>query len=86
MKPTHQLKTGTNRDVCAWQNDRKSSVPIWVFRNFHDLGGAGVLTHRSGEKVQIGDWICIDMENRKNAIVLTNGEFQEWFVEIPVKS
>lgn len=54
---------------------------MWVVRNFHDLGGSGVLTHRNGEKVKVNDWIVCDVENRVAACV-TDAEFKLVFTEL----
>jgi hypothetical protein len=78
MKPTHQLKMWPHTDVRAWRFERRSARPLWVFRNFHELG-AGSLTHRSGEKAHEGNWIvAVDGV----ALVLTHDEFQLCFREI----
>jgi len=83
MKPTHQLRTGSQDDVVAWQFTPLSYVPVWVARNFHDLDGSrSQLTHNSGEKVNCGDWIVRDPE-KSAAMVLTNEEFDLCFVALP---
>jgi len=81
MKPTHQLRNGTHEDVTAWQFLKDSPRPVWVFRAFHDLGGGQHLTHRSGAKVKLTDWIVCVSEG--TCIVLTNEEFDKCFVELP---
>ena len=81
MKPTHQLRNGTHEDVTAWRYLKEASVPVWVFRAFNDLGG-GHLTHRSGAKVKLGEWI-VSVPGDKTAIILTDEEFNKCFVELP---
>ncbi len=84
MKATHQLKSGTHKDAVAWQFLQDNPMPVWVFRSFHDLGGGRQeLTHRSGAKVQLTNWIVLDAENPKVATVLTDEEFRAIFVKLP---
>ena len=81
MIPTHQLRSSDHTDVTAWRFLRDADVPGWVFRNFHDLGGSRhELTHRSGAKVQLGDWI---VRGEQTAFVLTDEEFNSVFMELP---
>ena len=81
MKPTHQLRNGTHDDVTAWQFLKDSPRPVWVFRAFHDLGSGQYLTHRSGVKVQLTEWIV--RLNEASCVVLTDEEFNLCFVELP---
>jgi hypothetical protein len=76
--PTH-TNPETHARVTAWHYLSTSPIPIWVARNFHDIGN-GKRTHRSGYAVPEGDWI-IDLGG--SAIVLTDAEFQKCFE--PVK-
>ncbi len=86
MKPTHQHRNGTHEDVTAWQFLKDNPMPVWVFRAFHDLGGGRKqLTHRSGVKVDLSDWIVM-LPNELNCIVLTDEEFTKCFVELPKKN
>lgn len=80
MKPTHQLKIGTRQDAICWQYRRDVPVPAWIFRNFHKLGIEDVLTHRSGEKVQIGQWI---VTGGKSLLILEDADFQRLFRPLP---
>lgn len=84
LTPTHQTTTSDNQDVVAWQNKEGNYVPMWVFRNFHDLGGRGVLSHRNGAKVNRGDWIVrLADPTQQVALVFTDAEFRSCFREIP---
>jgi hypothetical protein len=82
MKPTHQLRSGSNQDVVAWQFTPDAPTPAWVARNFHVLGNGDCLTHNSGHRVNYTDWIVRDPE-RAAAMVLTNEEFQLCFAALP---
>lgn len=74
MTPTHRLKGSSEEKHKArcWQFVRSSGFPIWVARNFHDLGG-GVLTHQTGQIVHEWDWI---VNTPGKFMVLTPAEFE----------
>ena len=79
MRPTHQLRDHPHLDVTAWQYDRKSPVPVWVARRFHNLGDVGLTAvGRGGTVVHVdeGDWIVTD---GSVAIVLKSEEFSTIF-------
>jgi len=81
MTPTHQLRSSDHSDVVAWRFLPNADMPVWVFRNFHDLGGSRhQLTHRSGYRVQVGEWI---VRSEQIAFVLTDEEFNSVFMELP---
>ncbi len=71
---THRLIERDER-VRAWRYLSTAPIPIWVARNFHDIGD-GKRTHRTGYAVPEGDWI-IDMGGM--ATVLTDAEFHKTF-------
>jgi hypothetical protein len=82
MKPTHQLRNGTHEDVTAWRFLKDAPMPVWVFRNFHDLGGGRIcLHHRSGQRVYLGEWV-VKLPEKEVAIVLKDAEFHKCFVEL----
>jgi hypothetical protein len=72
--PTH-VNPETLAKVTAWRYLATAPIPIWVARNFHNVGD-GKRTHRSGYAVPEGDWI-IDMGGM--ATVLTDAEFHKTF-------
>jgi len=79
--PTHKMNGGEELDVVrAWRYLKTSPVPLWVFRNFHDLGD-GKLTHTTGAyAVTQGDWI-VDVGS-SIATVLTDPEFTTHFTAL----
>lgn len=72
---THKGKQGGAR-VRAWRYLPTAPRPLWVFRNFHDLGD-GKLTHVSSYVVQEGSWIVND--GAGHATVWSNEEFEKCF-------
>jgi len=67
--------------VVAWHFLATSPIPIWVARNFHDLGdGNGKLTHVCGYSVNEGEWI---VATGIQAIILTDQEFTGLFKPLP---
>lgn len=80
MQATHQLKIGTRQDATCWQYREGAYVPAWVFRNFHNLGEGKVLTHSSGEKVLLGQWI---VTGGKSLLILEDEDFQRLFRPLP---
>lgn len=87
MNATHQMIAPPHSDAVAWRNVKGNWIPVWVARNFHDLGGhdmgePGTLAHRSGEQCAPGDWIVTDPE-AKVAYVFKDQEFSGLFRELP---
>ena len=81
VNPTHELRDPGPHETCgvrAWRYLKTNPIPLWVVRNFHDLGNAR-LTHRSGYSVPEGDWI-IDLGGI--ATVLTDQEFNDTFIPL----
>lgn len=57
MTPTHVHRTERDFKVTAWRNDPKAPIPLWVFRQFHDLDGDGRRTSSAMASADVGDWI-----------------------------
>ncbi len=75
---TH-IHNHTSTKVRAWRFLKTEAIPVWVTKNFHDLGD-GRRTHRSGYSVPEGDWI-IDIGS--TITVLTDAEFTKHFTACP---
>ena len=79
------MKKATHRSiaedylVAAWQYKKGSPRPVWIARDFHDLGD-GHLSHHSGVKVNEGDWIVSDKHTI--ATTVTDEEFHKLFKEL----
>lgn len=87
MKATHKSKPVTGEEqyeVTAWQFRRKTDIPVWVARKFHDIGHSYRLDAIAlgGEIVTAKetDWIiAIVQDGNIIGVVLTDEEFQKAF-------
>ena len=59
MNPTHKARND-GRPVTAWQFSHASSIPVWVFRKFHQIperdGWSAISTDDKIIEAEAGDW------------------------------
>ncbi len=82
FQPTHQLKTGRQTHVKAWQFILGEPIPEWVKQNFSPVDATrNMLGHRKGYGVRIGEWIIRPRD--QYCCVLSDREFLERFRPLP---
>lgn len=77
--PTHRLKDKPSLTARCWQYTKTNHRPMWVCRNFHDMGDR-CLRYRNGHKVNPGDWI---IDTGRGFTVLYASEFETCFEPVP---
>ncbi len=80
LRPTHQFKGKGQHDAICWRYSKTAAIPVWVARNFHNIGDEG-LTHRSGEVLKEGQWVIRDTE-KPACTILDDATFHRLFTEL----